>query len=185
MRSFTRILIAGGILSGVGSSAIAQQGVQLDSGARVRLVSPKLPAEQQVVRILSTANDTVVFRSERYPVTRSLALGEISAVDVSIGQRRNTLRGAMIGLAAGASVGAIVGYTTYTPCNGFCVFGPSSPAGGAGWGGAAGGVMGLLAGTTIGFFMKTEKWRREQTNTSIGVAPARGGSAVTVSHAFR
>jgi hypothetical protein len=184
MRSFSLVFIAVAILAGGGSTAIAQQGVQLESGARVRHVSSKLPAEQQVVRIVSTVNDTVVFRPERYPGTRSLSLSEISAVDVSDGQRRNMLRGAMIGLAAGAGVGAIVGYATYEPCEGFCIFGPSSPEGAAGWGGAAGGVMGLLVGTTIGFFVQSEKWRRVQTNTAVRIGAARGGGVVSLSHSF-
>jgi hypothetical protein len=185
MRSVSLSFIAVAILSATAASASAQQAVQLDSGARVRLLSPKLPADQQVVRIVSTANDTVVFQTERHPGTRRLALSEIRAVDVSAGQRRNTLRGAMIGLAAGAGVGAIVSYATYQPCEGFCFLEPSSPEEAAGWGGAAGGVIGLLAGTTIGFFMKSEKWRRVQTNTVIGIAPAGRGGVVSVSHAFR
>src|SRR5687767_2084428 len=178
MSTFSWVLIAVAFLPAVGSIATAQQPVQLDSGTRVRLTSLRLPADQQIVRIISTANDTVVFRSERYPVTRSLALSEISAVDVSLGQRRRTLRGAGIGLAAGATIGAVAGYATYEPCNGWCFFGPSSPEGAAAWGGAAGGVLGLVAGTTIGFLMKSEKWQRVQSNTSIAITPTRGGAAL-------
>src|SRR5687767_15287993 len=178
MRSRSSILVGLAFISAVGSNVVAQTPARLESGARARLVTPSLPAGQQIVQIEATANDTVVFRSERYPVTRSLALSEISAVDVSLGQRRRTLRGAGIGLAAGATIGAVAGYATYEPCNGWCFFGPSSPEGAAAWGGAAGGVLGLVAGTTIGFLMKSEKWQRVQSNTSIAITPTRGGAAL-------
>lgn len=185
MRSFSSVFFALTALSVATSSGLAQQqGIQLETGARVRLISPTLQPNQQIVRILSARRDTVVFRSERNPVTRSLALSEISAVEVSLGEQRRTRRGAVIGLLSGAAIGGIAGYVAYEPCTGFCLFGPSSAESDAAWGGLAGGVVGLLVGTTIGWLSKSEKWQRVQLNTSIGVAPSRGGGAVSVSHAF-
>ena len=185
MRSFSSAFLALAALCAATSNGLAQQqGFQLEPGARVRLISPTLQPNQQIVRILSTGNDTVVFRSERNPVTRSLALSEISAVDVSLGEQRRTRRGAVIGLLSGAAIGGIAGYATYEPCTGICFLEPASAGSNAAWTGAAGGAMGLLVGTTIGWLSKSEKWQRVQLNTRVGVATSRSGSAVSVSHAF-
>lgn len=184
MRSVLSVLFAFTILSSAPSAAVGQQSVDLESGVRARLVSATLPPEQQVVRIVSTTRDTVVFRSERYPVTRSLAVSEISAVDVSLGQRRQTARGAGIGLLSGVVIGAVAGYATFEPCEGWCLFGPSTRSGSVALSATAGGLLGLVAGTTIGFLRKTEKWKRVRTNTTIGVSPYRRGGAVAVSRAF-
>jgi hypothetical protein len=172
MRSWSPILIALTIVSLSGSSALGQTTVRLESGARARLVTPTLPADQQIVQIEATANDTIVFRSEKYPVTRSLALSEISAVDVSVGHRRQTARGAMIGLGTGLALGAIAGYAAYEPCDGFCILGPDTQGQSAAWGGIAGGVLGLVAGTTIGFLTKSEKWQRVHTRNTGGLSLA-------------
>jgi len=185
MRSFPSVCFAIGALCAATSSGLAQQqGFQLETGARVRLTSPTLPPDQEIVRILSAGSDTVVFRSERNPVTRSLALNEISAVEVSLGEQRRTRRGAVIGLLSGAAIGGIAGYATYEPCTGYCFLEPASAGSNAAWSGLAGGTMGLLVGTTIGWLSKSEKWQRVQLNTRIGVAPSRGGGVVSISRAF-
>jgi len=183
MRSQSSILIAVAVLGASVSSVDAQTPARLESGARVRLVAPAIPVGEQIVRIEGTANDTLVFRSERYPVTRSLALSEISSVDVSLGQRRRTARGALIGLGTGVMAGAIVGYMTFEPCEGWCMFEPTTAGGSAAWGGLGGGLLGLVAGTTIGFLTKTERWQRVHTRTTVGVSPA-GGGVIAVSHKF-
>jgi hypothetical protein len=184
MRPRSSILVGLTIVSLSGSSVVAQTPARLESGARARIVTPTLPAEQQIVQIEAAANDTIVFRSEKYPVTRSLALSEISALDVSVGHRRQTARGAIIGLGTGIALGAIAGYATYEPCEGFCILGPQTQGQGAAWGGIAGGVLGLVAGTTIGFLTKSEKWQRVHTRTTVGVSPVRGGRQLAVSHSF-
>jgi hypothetical protein len=184
MRPRSSMLIAIAAVLSSASTLLSQTPPRLESGARARLVTPSLPAEQQIVQIEATTNDSVVFRSERYPVTRRLALSEINAVDVSVGQRRESARGAAIGLAAGVTLGAIAGYATYEPCEGFCIIGPDTEGQSAAWGGIAGGLLGLVAGTTIGFFTKSEKWERVHTRTTVGVQPAPGGGRLAVSHSF-
>jgi hypothetical protein len=184
MRAPSSILIAVAFLAASASTVVAQTPPHLETGARVRLVAPAIPAGEQIVRIEGTTNDTLVFRSERYPVTRSLALSEISSVDVSLGQRRRTARGAIMGLGTGVVVGAVVGYMTFEPCEGFCMFEPTTASGNAAWVGLGGGLLGLVAGTTIGFLTKSERWQRVHTRTSVGVSPAGGGGVVAVSHKF-
>jgi hypothetical protein len=184
MRSRSSILIAVAVLVASGSGAVAQAPAGLENGARVRLVAPAIPVGEQIVRIEKTANDTLVFRSERNPVTRSVALSEITSVDVSLGQRRRTARGALIGLGTGVLAGAIAGYATFEPCEGWCMFAPTTAGGSAAWGGLGGGLLGLVAGTTIGFLTKSERWQRVHTRTTVGVSPATGGGMIAVSHRF-
>ena len=183
MRSTSKALLGVTLCFCVGSTAAAQESIQLESGARVRLSSSALSPDHRVVRIVSAANDSVAFRPERNPVIRTLALSDISAVDVSLGKKRQTLNGAVIGMAAGIGVGAILGYSTFDPCVD-CWLGPSSASEAAVWGGAAAGILGLVAGTTIGFFVKSERWQRVQPNTRITVARLREARGLAVSFAF-
>jgi hypothetical protein len=166
------------------SNLSAQESVQLPSGARARLISLAIPPDEQVVSIVSAANDTVVFRPERNPIVRRLALSDINAIDISTGQRRKTLRGALFGLATGVAIGGTLGYVTYEACDDWCMFTPMSAGGNAMLGATAGGLVGLVAGTTSGFLIKSESWHRVRPGARIGVAPGRGGRSVAVSYAF-
>ncbi|MDQ3673522.1 MAG: hypothetical protein M3365_03990 [Gemmatimonadota bacterium] len=165
------------------SGVFAQESVQLESGARVRLTTASIPA-RQVMRIVSATDDAIVVRSERDAETRTLARTEITAMDVSTGQRRHTLRGAGIGALAGAAAGALAEYSTYEECEGICFFEPTSRGGAATAGAVVGGVAGLLVGTTIGFLLKSESWQRVQPNARIRIAPVPGRRGVSVAYAF-
>ena len=158
----------------------AQESVQVESGARARLISVALPTDQQVVSIISATSDSIVFRPERTSVTRRLALSEIAAIDISIGQRRKTVQGALIGLATGVGIGATLGYVTYEACNDWCFLTPASAGGNAMLGATAGGLAGLLAGTTIGFLTKSETWHRIQPRGRVSLSPMRGGGLLSV-----
>jgi hypothetical protein len=47
-----------------------------------------------------------------------------------------------------------------------------------------GGLLGLVAGTTIGFLTKSERWQRVHTRTNVGFAPNGAGGVIAVSHRF-
>ena len=151
----------------------------LGEGARARLVSASLQEDQQIVRIISTSNDTVVFRSETYPVTRSLPLAEIQRVEVSSGLHRNTARGAVYGLFAGGIAGAIIGAVTYTPCEGWCIMVPNSSGEAAAFGAAVFGAVGLVAGTIVGGLTQTEEWHALPVKPTV-TAMAAGSRGVAV-----
>lgn len=139
-------------------TAISAQQMGLTEGARVRLVSATLPTDHQLARIISASNDTVVFRSDAYPVTRSLALRDIERIEVSTGSHRRTGKGALIGIAIGVVGGAALGAATFSPCKGFCVL-PETRAGDAGIGAAFFGTLGGLAGAVIGALHTEEDWK--------------------------
>jgi len=157
MPKSTRCFMAGVFASFV-PALLFSQTVSLTEGARARLVSSSLEKDHQIVRIISADNDTVVFRSEAYPITRSLPMSAIERVDVSSGLHRQTLRGATIGLMSGVVSGAVIGALTYTPCEGWCFLEPSSRGASAALGGAVFGVLGGVTGAIIGAFHQTEDW---------------------------
>lgn len=191
MHSFPSAFLALAALAVATSSVMAQQqGTELATGARVRLTSPTLK-NQQVVRIVSVGSDTVVFRSDATPETRRLALRDISVVETSLGERRRTGRGAVIGLLAGAVIGGIAGYQAHDACDDAfptALTGCLSPVGAGGSAailGVVGGAAGLLIGSSIGWLAKSEKWQRVPFNgRSASVVPSHGGVLVTVSRPF-
>jgi hypothetical protein len=188
MRSSFSVLVALMALSLAASRGLAQpQRTDLETGARVRLTSPTLRSDQQVVRIVSLTSDTVAFRSDQNPTIRSLALNDISAVEVSLGERRRTGQGAIIGFLAGAAIGGVLGYTIADESCVPTVFGCGeifSPGESAGVLGLVGGAAGLLVGTTMGWFAKSERWRRLPLNAHPAIVPSRGGFLVSISRPF-
>ena len=183
MRRFSRFTLISAVLCASPSSGLAQeQTFKLEPGARVRIVSPTFKSKDPM-RILAVSDDSIQFRSERHSVKYTIPLEQVSAFEVSVGSRRRTLRGTALGFLSGGTSGGVLGYVSYNPCSD-CWFGPSSASESAVWGGIAGGTVGLLVGTTIGFFSKSEMWRRIPIQSRLGVTPRRGGGIVSVSHAF-
>ncbi|MFN2636098.1 MAG: hypothetical protein ABR585_03645 [Gemmatimonadaceae bacterium] len=158
MSKYSRFAFVGAVVLVLPVLLFAQN-VSLTEGTRARLVSSSLQKDHQIVKIISADNDTVVFRSDAYPVTRSLALSEIERIDVSSGLHRQTTRGLAIGLMSGVIGGAIIGAATYTPCEGWCFLEPSSRGASAALGGGVLGVLGGVTGALIGAFHQTESWK--------------------------
>ncbi len=190
MRSFSSRFLALAALCVTTSTVRAQQQPNmLEAGARVRLTSPTLESDQRIVRIVSPGTDTLVFQSERNPVTRRLALKDISAVERSLGEKRRTGSGAVIGLLAGAAIGGILGYTAQErTCENAgltgCLILPASAGQSAALGGIVGGLAGLLVGTTVGWLSKSERWQRVPLNGRPAVAPSPGGVVVSIALPF-
>ncbi|HEY0809170.1 MAG TPA: hypothetical protein VGD49_03375 [Longimicrobiales bacterium] len=110
----------------------------------------------------------------------AFARSAVSNVWVSVGQRRQTMRGLTLGLVAGGTVGALVGAITYTPCHSDeflgCLLAPENAGQAALLGGTVGGFFGLLIGTGAGFATKRHVWEVAGVPTTVGVAPARDGA---------
>jgi hypothetical protein len=158
MRKLRSLFLMSALGQLAAGQAIAQQAA-LAEGARVRLVTTALPADHQVARIVSADNDSIVFRSDAYPVTRSLALSQIDRIDVSEGRHRQAGSGAMIGLGIGAIGGGILGAASFSPCNdGWCI-GPQTRTGNTALGAALFGALGGLTGAIIGSFYQRENWK--------------------------
>lgn len=132
----------------------------LDSGARVRILTPFLGDHSQTVTVVSATRDMLVFRQGSGPATQSVGTPQITRLEVATGTHANKLKGALIGLLAGAAGGAILGAATYqrpAPCQGFCLNIDFGRSGAAEFGAALGAVVGALAGTLIGIH-QTDTW---------------------------
>ena len=157
MRTLTSLFLLSALAQLLATPISAQQ-MELAEGARVRLISSALPPDHQLARIISASNDTIVFRSDAYPVTRSLALRDIDRIEVSAGSHRRTVKGALIGIGIGVVGGAVLGAVTFSPCDGFCIQ-PETRGGAAGIGAAFFGTLGGMTGALIGGFHKEEDWK--------------------------
>ncbi len=137
-------------------AASAQRLDALQSGVRVRIVTPKLDRQSQLARVVEASDDSVVFRSEAYPITRRLALADVDSLSVSAGQKKSTARYGLYGFVAGALSGAALGAAQYSSCEmWFCASRGKHVGFSSMFMGAVGGGIGAL----IGHHRQAESWK--------------------------
>ncbi|HXG72766.1 MAG TPA: hypothetical protein VNJ04_19385 [Gemmatimonadaceae bacterium] len=164
----------------------AQASTVLVPGARVKLITPSLEGSQQIVRVINASRDSVEFRSEAYPVTRTVAISDVTAIEVPHAGRRPFIRNMLVGAGVGAVAGGVIGYTTYKKpdCEIFCLF-YTTRSGEATAAAIALGTIGLVVGAGFAAFQDGERWTRLPVNTSVSLHPAKGGRiALTIARAF-
>lgn len=163
----------------------AQDASVLGAGTRVKLVIPTLNPVEQVGRIVSASRDTIVFRADAYPVTRALAVADVSSIEVSGGRDTHRGRDALYGLGIGGAAGALVGAATYKkPQPNSCFIFCETRSGDAIAGGFLGGIVGTLVGAFIvGIRDQTERWVPLH-GSKIAIAPAAGGLGLSLSTSF-
>jgi len=178
------IAAATSILAGASRPVRAQDHTVLTAGARVKLITPRLDASQQTVTVISAGADSVEFRSEAYPVTRTLSLSEISAVEVRTYGERPFLRNMMIGGALGGTLGAIAAAEAYKECE-QCWFYESSRSKDAMGGALLGGLAGVIGGLAVAAVQRGERWTRIPLNANVALVPtANGRFAFTLTRGF-
>ena len=184
MRSFLTGLLAFVLVSPSTSIARAQRPeLELEPGTRVRIFGPTFRNDEPM-RIIAVGPDSMQVRADRQSVIYTLALNEITAVEISVGQKRQTLRGMLTGLAVGTTMGTLAGTMAYTPCRRDCWLAPSSRKESATVGAVLGGGTGFVLGTTFGFFSKADTWRRVSLDRRLTIIPGRRGGTVSVANAF-
>lgn len=164
----------------------AQDASVLGAGVRVRLTTPVLQADQQMGNVVSATSDTIVFRSDTNPITRSIPVADISSIEISGGRETHRGRDALYGLVIGGGAGAILGAASYKkPDPRTCWFMCETRSGDALAGGIAGGLVGTLVGAFIvGSFDKSERWIPLKKSARVSIVPAAGGMRVAFSHSF-
>ena len=166
------------------ASLAAQATTAFAPGARLRLITPRLEASQQMVRIISATSDSVEFRSEGYPAIRTIALSDVSAVEVRSDGQRPFLRNMLIGAGIGAALGAIISAAAYKECGSCGYFKTSRDQETAG-GAIVGGAGGLVAGLAVAVLQKGERWTRIPLNANVAFRPTPGGRfALTVTRSL-
>jgi len=150
-------------------------------GDRLRISAPALGDGPRVAQIVASTSDTLVVRpADARDFTVTVPLAAITRIEVPAGRRPRKKRFALIGLAAGSAVGAVVGAASYTdPC-------VKEPAICAGWfhetaqgdaiaGAFSGGVLGALGGAVLGQLWQRETWVPVPHTRTVRVRLAPGG----------
>ena len=132
------------------------------AGSRVRVLSPVLGDQAQTGSVGSATSDTLVFLPHKTSSSTAIGTPNIVRLDVSTGTHSNKLKGALLGFALGAGVGAVIGSATYHPCNNcFDILGRGGNI-------AAGSVVGALVGTAGGMLIGS---RRSDSWVPVPISP--------------
>ena len=162
--------------------AAAQSG--LEPGTRVRVTSPRNDLRRDVMHVTGVRGDSVVLESATFD--GSVAMRDITSLEVNVGVRNRFTRDALIGFGVGALIGAAVGAGAHDACSGEdgCII-PVSRSGSAAAGAGALGAVGFVVGGIFGLFDIAEDWERLPlpARASIGPAPS-GGLGLSFSRAF-
>ena len=171
------------------AQSITSLATPLTEGTRVR-VSTAQRREAITGVVVSHSADSLVVKADGDSSTIALPAAQVARLEISRGKRTQMLKGARIGVLSGAALGALAGYAAYEKpdCGAeawFCIdFGPGFDAA---VGAALVGAVGALVGTLLGN-QEEEQWRPAPhamiRDARLGVAPVRGGVALTASLAF-
>jgi hypothetical protein len=158
-------------LSSVLALSTSLQAQVASVGERVRITTPSQRGSYRYVgRVSDVSRDSLTVQSPDVG-TRSVAIADITALDVSTGVRGNGRRGMLYGSLIGLGAGAVLGAATYKKpdCNGsyFC---PNGPAIDITAGALVGGVVGFAVGGLWGASHPSEQWTRRMI-TRVGIAP--------------
>jgi hypothetical protein len=157
----------------------AQDASVLSAGTRVRIVTPALDEAHQTGRVVAATRDTIIFRSDAFPVTRSFAVSDVSAIEISAGNQTHRGRDALYGLGIGGPAGALAGSLAYKKPQPNCWFICETRGGDAVAGALFGGVVGTIVGAFIvGSFDATERWVTIKDSGRLSIAPSNGRLAL-------
>lgn len=157
------------------------------AGTRVRVTAPSIDLKRHVTTVVDVRGDSIVFGVSDN--SRSVALSDVTALEVSTGKHRRFLRSAGLGLGIGAIIGAAVGAASYEECvpTEFldCLLAPESRGQSVAMGGVVLGGVGLLTGAVVGALRRTDRWVSVDMPLRASIKPtASGGMSLTISRAF-
>jgi hypothetical protein len=177
----TLVVLAAPAGAQVPGQAGAPAGAAVVAGDWIRARHQQNRIEGRVVRF---DGDILVLAKDGAGDTLTLARSAFTDLEVSVGRRRNTLRGMGLGTLIGGTAVGLLAVAAYEPCAS-CFIAPGS-AGEAGlWGFVVGAVPGFVIGGILGVASSRHVWQRTSLPLSIGVSPVGGGrSAAFVTIAF-
>ena len=166
-------------------ATLGAQAVPLSPGARVRVTTPSEPHARQVGTLIAVGADSIHLRRDGRADSLSIPLAQVTAIELSQGQRTQGRRGMGIGFLAGAGFGVLIGLADGDdPPENFIQF---SAAEKAMLGGAVLGAVGGVVGGVAGLASRTERWQRvplAEARGRVGVVPRPGGVGLSVSMRF-
>jgi hypothetical protein len=139
------VLMFADVLPGVAQLSTAPR-----VGSRVRITAPGRDLDKAVGTVRETTRDAIVVHFRRMPGD-TLLRSDITAIDVSVGRKRRTLRGAGVGALVGVGVGALIGFAD----GGDILLSAQEKAA---VGAIVLGVVGSALGLIIGSAVRTDVW---------------------------
>lgn len=171
------------LLAALASDASGQS-VTLTTGTRIRVTSPVHNLDRHVATVGEMRGDSVVVTDRTG--ARTIALANVTALDVSRGTRNRVARDGLIGLGVGAATGIALMAAADDDCDDtqFCVV-PVSESQFAAAGALVFGTVGFLAGAVIGAFDRTEIWEPQTHGFTAALRPTgSGGVVLSMSRSF-
>lgn len=172
------------LLAGAASTtAHAQSPVSV--GERVRVTTPAQQGAYRYVGSVSAATRDSLTVQTADAGARTVAVANITKLEVSQGRRGNGKRGMLYGSVIGVGAGALLGAATYKKpkCAGVAYFCPAGSGIDVTAGALLGGVVGFAVGGIWGATHPTERWTRRSLGT-VGLAPVGHGVMFRISAAF-
>ncbi|HET9002397.1 MAG TPA: hypothetical protein VFN39_00225 [Gemmatimonadaceae bacterium] len=174
------------------ASLRAQATAPASVGERVRITTPTQRGGYRYVgSVVGVQGDSLLLQTKEMAGPRSVAIGDITALDVSLGKRGNTRRGLLYGSVIGAGLGAALAAATYQKpdCAGatwFCGDATPNRTGDAVAGGILGALTGVVVGGLWGATHPSERWVRRSLGSAarVGVAPSGRGFGVRLATRF-
>lgn len=151
-------------------------------GSRVRVTAPNEGLRKHVTTVENVRGDSIVVAFGGG--WRTIALTDVTSLDVSAGRQSRFFADAAIGLGVGSLAGALLGAVSYSECT-ECFFGPRNRVESAAWGVVLLGAAGLGAGAVVGAFHRPDRWERRELPFRTTIAPSPWGAiALSISRAF-
>jgi len=160
------------------------QAPELARGSRVQVTAPAHGAERVVGTVLSLHSDTLVLAVAGITDSIRLPWSGLTEVQVSRGQQRQVGGGLVMGGAAGAGLGIVLGYAAGDDPPGWFALSAGNKAA---IGGVFLGMLGAGIGGLMGARSAKEKWESVPLGavaTRIGMAPRGDGVALVLSARF-
>ena len=161
------------------------------AGTRVRVTTDRLGRMSVEGVIASSTADSLLLsivpgaRGRVGRDTITLARAEINKLETHAGRRRNPGEDTAAGIVAGALVGGIVGFASYSPCRETglfaCAFSPGNSGEAAVWGIIGGGVVGAAAGLIASLFHVSDVWAQSDPQIRFGYSPRGAGIGMSLS----
>ncbi len=84
---------------------LAAQVWEVQSGSRVRITAPGIQSEQLVGSVSAIRGDTILLKLDATEEERAVSLRSLERIELSVGEKRHTLEGLLIGTGAGVLLG--------------------------------------------------------------------------------
>jgi len=137
-----------------------------EPGMRIRITARVPESQRWIGEFIANDRDTITMReSGTNAALVTVPTLHVERFEISSGRHGNALRGAVIGFAAGAVLGAGIGYAGYSEDDAFDYSAGETAAISAVAVGVIGGVVGVVAGALT----HSERWR------SLPLEDLRGG----------